>query len=62
MAADGAVAGFDLTLRAPKSVGIRFGIAEPEVTREIVAMVDAAGALDADPTARTAGGERWSRR
>ena len=32
-----AVAGFDLTFRAPKSVGVLFGIAEPDVTREIVA-------------------------
>src|SRR5215208_4042558 len=30
------VAGFDLTFRAPKSVSILFGVAEPEVTRQIV--------------------------
>jgi conjugative relaxase-like TrwC/TraI family protein len=28
--ASGAVAGFDLTFRAPKSVGVLFGVAEPE--------------------------------
>ncbi len=38
----GAVAGFDLTFRAPKSVSILFGIAEPEVAREVVAAHDAA--------------------
>ncbi len=37
-----AVAGFDLTFRAPKSVGIRFGIAGPAVTGEIVAAHEAA--------------------
>jgi conjugative relaxase-like TrwC/TraI family protein len=42
MGADGAVAGFDLTFRAPKSVGILFGIAEPDVTREIIAAHEAA--------------------
>lgn len=40
--ASGAVAGFDLTLRAPKSVGILFGICEPDVVREIVAAHGAA--------------------
>ena len=31
----GAVAGFDLTFRAPKSVSILFGVAEPDVARRI---------------------------
>jgi conjugative relaxase-like TrwC/TraI family protein len=31
-----AVAGFDLTIRAPKSVSILFGVAEPEVAQRIV--------------------------
>jgi conjugative relaxase-like TrwC/TraI family protein len=34
--ARGAMAGFDLTFRAPKSVSILFGIGEPDVVREIV--------------------------
>jgi conjugative relaxase-like TrwC/TraI family protein len=38
----GAVAGFDLTFRAPKSVGVLFGVCEPEVVREIVEAHDAA--------------------
>ncbi len=42
LSASDAVAGFDLTFRAPKSVGILFGIAEPEVVREIVAAHEAA--------------------
>ena len=42
----GAVAGFDLTFRAPKSVGVLFGICEPDVVREIVAAHEAA-VLDA---------------
>jgi conjugative relaxase-like TrwC/TraI family protein len=37
-----AVAGFDLTFRAPKSVSILFGIADAAVTREVVAAHDAA--------------------
>jgi conjugative relaxase-like TrwC/TraI family protein len=40
--ASGAVAGFDLTFRAPKSVGILFGICEPDVLREIVDAHEAA--------------------
>jgi conjugative relaxase-like TrwC/TraI family protein len=40
--ASGAVAGFDLTFRAPKSVGVLFAIAEPEVVREIVRAHEAA--------------------
>jgi conjugative relaxase-like TrwC/TraI family protein len=40
--ASDAVAGFDLTFRAPKSVGILFGIAEPEVVRDVVAAHEAA--------------------
>lgn len=32
----GAVAGFDLTLRAPKSVSVLFGVADPGVARRIV--------------------------
>jgi conjugative relaxase-like TrwC/TraI family protein len=35
--ASGAVAGFDLTFRAPKSVSILFGIAEPAVSGEVCA-------------------------
>ena len=47
----GAVAGFDLTFRAPKSVGVLFGICEPDVVREIVdsheaAVRDALGYLE----------------
>src|SRR3954454_6302469 len=30
------VAGFDLTFRAPKRVGVLFGVCEPEVVQEIV--------------------------
>jgi conjugative relaxase-like TrwC/TraI family protein len=49
--ASGAVAGFDLTFRAPKSVGVLFGICEPDVVREIVdaheaAVRDALGYLE----------------
>ena len=40
--ASGAVAGFDLTFRAPKSVGVLFAVAEPEVVREIVGAHEAA--------------------
>ncbi len=36
------MAGFDLTFRAPKSVGVLFGIGEPEVVREIVQAHEAA--------------------
>jgi conjugative relaxase-like TrwC/TraI family protein len=39
---EGAVAGFDLTFKAPKSVSIVYGIAAPEVTREITAAHDTA--------------------
>ena len=39
---DGAVAGFDLTFRAPKSVSILFGIAEPEMSAAVGAAHDAA--------------------
>jgi conjugative relaxase-like TrwC/TraI family protein len=35
--ASGAVAGFDLTFRAPKSVSILFGIADPAVSGEVCA-------------------------
>jgi conjugative relaxase-like TrwC/TraI family protein len=38
----GTVAGFDLAFRAPKSVSILFGIAEPEAAREVVAAHDGA--------------------
>jgi conjugative relaxase-like TrwC/TraI family protein len=38
----GAVAGFDLTFKAPKSVSIIFGIAEDDVARELVAAHEAA--------------------
>jgi conjugative relaxase-like TrwC/TraI family protein len=38
----GAVAGFDLTFKAPKSVSIIFGIAEDDVVRELVAAHEAA--------------------
>ena len=46
-----AVAGFDLTFRAPKSVSILFGVAEPEVTRQIIraheqAVAEATGYLE----------------
>jgi Ti-type conjugative transfer relaxase TraA len=49
--ASGAVAGFDLTFRAPKSVGVLFGICESDVVREIVraheaAVVEALGYLE----------------
>jgi conjugative relaxase-like TrwC/TraI family protein len=49
--ASAAVAGFDLTFRAPKSVGVLFGICEPVVVREIVdaheaAVRDALGYLE----------------
>src|SRR5947209_17746002 len=30
---EGSVAGFDLTFKAPKSVGILFGVGEPEIAR-----------------------------
>jgi conjugative relaxase-like TrwC/TraI family protein len=40
--AEGAVAGFDLAFKAPKSVSILLGIAEPEVTREVVRAHEAA--------------------
>jgi conjugative relaxase-like TrwC/TraI family protein len=40
--ASGAVAGFDLTFRAPKSVGVLFGICEPDVVGEIVGAHEAA--------------------
>jgi conjugative relaxase-like TrwC/TraI family protein len=39
---EGSVAGFDLTFRAPKSVSILFGIADPAVTGEIIVAHDAA--------------------
>jgi Ti-type conjugative transfer relaxase TraA len=47
----GAVAGFDLTFRAPKSVGVLFAVCEPEVVREVVgaheaAVADALGYLE----------------
>ncbi len=57
------VAGFDLTLRAPKSVSILFGVAEPEVAQRVVlaherAVVDALGYLEREAcwTRRGAGG------
>lgn len=40
--ARGAVAGFDLTFRGPKSVSILFGTADPDVTREITRAHDEA--------------------
>ena len=40
--ASGAVAGFDLTYRAPKSVSILFAVADSEVAREIVRAHEAA--------------------
>ncbi len=39
---DGAVAGFDLTFRAPKSVSVLWGIADPEVTKQLGEAHDAA--------------------
>ena len=47
----GAVAGFDVTFRAPKSVSILFGVAEPDVVRRItraheVAVAQAMGYLE----------------
>ncbi len=39
---DGAVAGFDLTFKAPKSVSIVYAVADAEVAREVVAAHDAA--------------------
>ena len=57
------VAGFDLTLRAPKSVSILFGVAEPEVAQRIVhaheqAAAQAIGYLEREAcwTRRGAGG------
>jgi conjugative relaxase-like TrwC/TraI family protein len=57
------VAGFDLTLRAPKSVSILFGVAEPEVAQRIVhahehAVAHAIGYLEREAcrTRRGAGG------
>ena len=57
------VAGFDLTLRAPKSVSVLFGVAEPEVAQRIVsahevAVAQAIGYLEraACWTRRGAGG------
>ena len=38
----GAVAGFDLTFKAPKSISIIFGIAEPDVVGELIAAHEAA--------------------
>src|SRR4051812_39775091 len=48
---EGRVAGFDLTFKAPKSVGILFGIGEPEIARVLrecheVAVDDAIGYLE----------------
>jgi conjugative relaxase-like TrwC/TraI family protein len=40
--ASGSVAGFDLTLRAPKSVGVLFGTCESDVVREITLAHEAA--------------------
>jgi conjugative relaxase-like TrwC/TraI family protein len=40
--APGAVAGLDLTFRAPKNVSVLFGICEPEVVREITRAHEAA--------------------
>jgi conjugative relaxase-like TrwC/TraI family protein len=40
--AHGAVAGFDLAFRAPKSVSVLFGVAEPDVVREITRAHEAA--------------------
>jgi Ti-type conjugative transfer relaxase TraA len=57
------VAGFDLTLRAPKSVSVLFGVAEPEVAQRIVcaheqAVAQAIGYLEREAcwTRRGAGG------
>ena len=57
------VAGFDLTLRAPKSVSVLFGVAEPEVAQRIVsaheeAVAQAFGYLEREAcwTRRGAGG------
>src|SRR3954469_25609249 len=48
---EGRVAGFDLTFKAPKSVGILFGIGEPEIARVLrechdAAVADAIGYLE----------------
>src|SRR5829696_7752921 len=40
--ASGAVAGFDLTFGAPKSVGVLFGVCDPDVVRDIVQAHEAA--------------------
>ncbi|MGH2949713.1 MAG: MobF family relaxase [Solirubrobacteraceae bacterium] len=58
--ASGAVAGFDLTFRAPKSVGVLFGICEPDVVREIVrahdeAVAEALGYLEREACATRRG-------
>jgi conjugative relaxase-like TrwC/TraI family protein len=57
------VAGFDLTLRAPKSVSVLFGVAEPEVAQRVVdahehAVAEAIGYLEREAcwTRRGAGG------
>jgi Ti-type conjugative transfer relaxase TraA len=57
------VAGFDLTLRAPKSVSVLFGVAEPEVAQRVVhahevAVAQAIGYLEREAcqTRRGAGG------
>ena len=52
--ASGAVAGFDLTFRAPKSVSVLFAIAEPDVVREIVRSHEAAVAEALDYMERAA--------
>src|SRR3954464_9083194 len=39
---EGAIAGFDLTFRAPKSVSILWGVASPAIARELRAGHDAA--------------------
>lgn len=49
--ASGAVAGFDLTFRAPKSVGVLWGVAEGDVARKVrlgheAAVADALGYLE----------------
>jgi conjugative relaxase-like TrwC/TraI family protein len=57
----GAVAGFDLTFRAPKSVSVRFGVCEPDLVREIVDAHEAAVAEALGYLEREACGARRGR-
>jgi Ti-type conjugative transfer relaxase TraA len=54
-----AVAGFDLTFRAPKSVSILFGVAEPDVARQVIGAHEQAVSQALDYLEREA---CWTRR